>query len=395
MVQCARMSCVCQGRIFVAVLVLALASTLGACGRTRVIGLHGRAAAHEQVPLPTTSSGVPFLLRTTVNDHGPYLFLLDTGSSTTVVSPRLVEETGLAVQPSQSAVFDAEGLEVSVAGRVRLGEMAMGGVSVSGIEAVVMDLDRLERTLGERVDGIVSGSVFEDLTLVIDFHAGQVWCTRARARPGDGSVVALMDRRLPMVRAQVAGQVMAVLIDSGSGGAWMLPTAGLATVRTGYQDRQVVLAGGVSSRTRERLDGQIVAGDIVFDEPMVEHTDGMARVGWRALKDYRVSIDRRSGVAVLERVGSERVDGPIRGIGARLVRVDGGWEVRSVEPGLPAAGAGLLDGERVLAVDGFRVDELDSAGLEALIQRAGRVRLDVLRAGGVEGVFVPVVYIEP
>ncbi len=375
--------------------VLALSLILGGCSRTRLVGAHGPARAREPVLLQTTSSGVPFLLQTTVNGHGPYLFLLDTGSSTTVVSQRLIDETGIPVRPHHSVVVDAEGLPVSVAGRARLAEITFGGVSVSGVDAVVMDLGRIERTLGQRIDGIASGSVFHDVTLVIDFHGHQVWVVRGRVDRRVGAVVPLTHSSLAMVPATVAGQKMSILIDSGSSGSWMLPTAGLTTIGQGYEDRMVVLADGVSSRERVRLNGDIRVGKIVFDEPMVEHTQGVPRVGWRALKDFRISIDWRSGVAVLERVGGDDFDGPIRGIGAKLVRTSGRWEVRSVEPGLPAYGAGLRDGERVLAVNGMRADELDSASLAALIQRAGRVRLDVLRSGGVEGVFVPVVYIEP
>ncbi len=395
MIECARMCCVCQGRIFRSMLVLALSFVLGGCGRTRLISAPGPARAHEPVLLPTTSSGVPFLLETTVAGRGPYLFLLDTGSSTTVVSPRLIDETGIPIRPNHSIVVDAEGLPVSVAGRARLAEIAFGAMSVSGVEAVVMDLGRLERTLGQRIDGIASGSVFDDVTLVIDFHEHQVWAARRRLDRRGGSVVPLTGSKLAMVPATVAGREMSILIDSGSSGSWMLPTAGLTTLQQGYEDRTVVLADGVSSRARVRLEGDIRMGEIVFDEPMVEHTEGVPRVGWRALKDFRISIDRRSGVVAIERAGGDGFDGPIRGFGAKLVRVDGGWEVRRVEPGLPAAGAGLRDGERVLAVDGLRSDQLDSAGLSALIQRAGRVRLDVLRAGGVEAVFVPVVYIQP
>ena len=395
MVEFARMCRDCQGTIVRVLLLAALSLGLAACGQTRLIGPDGPLTPHERVLLPTTGSGEPFLLRTTVDGHGPYLFLLDTGSSTSVVSPRLVEETGLTLRPGANSVVDAEGTPVAVAGRVQLGNITFGGVSISSVEAVVMDLGGLERTLGQRIDGIVSGSTFADVTLVIDFHDGSVWCTRDRVGPGDGSVVPLVARRRAVVWADVAGRAMGVLIDSGSSGSWMIPTAGLSTTRTGYEDRTVVLANGTSSRERVRLDGSIRVGEVVFDEPMIEHTQGVPRVGWRALKDFRVSIDHRSGVAAFERVGRVENDGPIRGIGAGLVRVGAVWEVRGVEPGFPAAGAGLRDGERVLAVDGLRADELDAAGLDALIQRAGRVRLDVLRAGGIEGVYVPVVYLEP
>jgi len=348
------------------------------------------AASAERMLLPTTGSGAPFLLRTEVNGAGPYWFVLDTGSTRTVVSPRLLDELALSPAPSSATVLDAEGQPVPTGGEVRLDRLVIGPVEARSVPALLMDLSRFEQALAQRVDGIAPASLFAHFTLVIDYPAAQAWCT---ARPAPRGVP-LRHGRLPVIRAQVAGKDIDVLLDSGSGGSWMLPTADLPLVQVGYADRQVEQALGSAQRTRAQLDGDIRVGQAVFHQPIVEHTTGIARVGWHALRGYRVSIDRPNATLALERVGPV-ADEPVWGIGARFEPLGNVWEIRAIEPGLPADAAGLTDGERILAINGNRADQLDPAALAALIQQAQRLRLDVMRAKGIEQVWVPIVYIQP
>jgi hypothetical protein len=340
--------------------------------------------------LSSTGSGVPLLMTAAIDGAGPYRFMLDTGASRSVVSPRLVAEVGLTPAPSGAVVLGAEGAAVDAAGSVRLERLTLGELEIPAVDALVMDLSPLERTLGERVDGIVSGGEFRGATLVIDFAAGQAWITRGRIRGG----ARLRDDRLARVRADVAGRDLDVVIDSGSSGAWMLPASGLPLVEMGYASRRVATAGGSPARRRLELGGSVRMAGAVFERPMVEDTAGLPRVGWHGLRGCRVWIDGRSGRVLVER-WVEVADGPGWGIGARLERAGDVWEVRGVEPGWPAAAAGLSDGERVLSVEGKRAGELDGAGLATLMQERDRLRLEVLREGGVATVWVPVVYAEP
>lgn len=364
------------------------------CSRTRLDAASPQLVNDEAVLLPSTGSGVPYLLRTSVNGIGPYLFVLDTGSSRTVVSPRLVEELGLDARANRSPVVNAEGKPINAAGEVRLGEVVIGPLSVRGVDALVMDMNHLERTLGERIDGIASGALFRDLTLIMDDDLGEVRVTHRRL--ASRGALPLGRGAIPTVTADVAGVPMPVMIDSASAGSWMIPTEGFETQDAGYADRSVTLAEGQMARSRRRLTGAVYLGGHKFLNPIVEHTEGVARIGWHAMAGFRVSIDQRSGLALFEWPGQEvSFDGPVRGIGARLVRVGEVWEARRVEPSMPASQAGLRDGERIIAVEGRRTDELTDFALRELIERSGRVRLDVLRETGVEQVFVPVVSIEP
>jgi len=70
-------------------------------------------------------------------------------------------------------------------------------------------------------------------------------------------------------------------------------------------------------------------------------------------------------------------------IGAVLARdtATGAVHVRETPPGLAAAEAGLVPGDRVKMVDGVLLDELDAARIKALLRGApgSKVMLTVLR----------------
>ena len=108
-----------------------------------------------------------------VNGRGPYCFLLDTGASSTVVSPLLARELELS-GPS------LEGVAVSVFGNlqaqpVRLDSLATLGRTQYNLDAAVIDIfDFIEKGVGARVDGIVGYNFIKDSVVSIDYPARRV-----------------------------------------------------------------------------------------------------------------------------------------------------------------------------------------------------------------------------
>jgi S1-C subfamily serine protease len=79
---------------------------------------------------------------------------------------------------------------------------------------------------------------------------------------------------------------------------------------------------------------------------------------------------------------NERFAEPFEGemSGATFVRAGPDFVVRLVNPGTPAAEAGLHEGDRVTSVDGRPAAEFDLAALRAHLTGAGRaVQVDVVR----------------
>jgi hypothetical protein len=131
---------------------------------------------------PMADTGIPFesgvndmaiLFPAEVNGRGPYCFLLDTGASSSVVSPHLARELELSA-PS------LEGVAVSVLGNlqaqpVRLDSLATLGRTRRDVDAAVIDIfDFCETAVGGRVDGIVGYNFLKDSVVSIDYPAKRV-----------------------------------------------------------------------------------------------------------------------------------------------------------------------------------------------------------------------------
>jgi predicted aspartyl protease len=126
-------------------------------------------------------AGVPFrlgqptkplvLLSTFVNGQGPFEFAVDTGSSTSVVSPELAHRLGIAaVRIPDVAAGGGHTIKAS-AGHV--GSLAIGGATVRDLAILVADFLRmLSQVVGTQVDGIVGYNLLKGFRVTIDYPHG-------------------------------------------------------------------------------------------------------------------------------------------------------------------------------------------------------------------------------
>jgi predicted aspartyl protease len=120
------------------------------------------------VPFECGANGTMILVPAEVNGRGPYCFALDTGASTSVVSPRLAAELGLSGPPT-----DAE----SVLGKlpaqiVQLDSLTTLGRTQRDVSAQMIPIfDYVEQATGRQVDGIVGYDFINDSVVAIDFQA--------------------------------------------------------------------------------------------------------------------------------------------------------------------------------------------------------------------------------
>lgn len=117
------------------VAVLVLSVTVAAAGE-----------AYGSQQLVRLASGRPGLM-VTVNGQGPFPFLIDTGTSHTVLVPELRARLGIPASPGPRYQV------VTAAGRIEssfhtISEMAASGVVVEGVHAIVIDLPKSIGVMG-------------------------------------------------------------------------------------------------------------------------------------------------------------------------------------------------------------------------------------------------------
>lgn len=115
--------------------------------------------AHPAKPL--------ILLPVLINDEGPYIFAVDTGASTTIVSREVAQILGIesSVIPELTG---AGGTMQAATGMVR--KLAVGSVEVENLIVVVADfLTMLSQAVTTKLDGIVGYNFLKEFKVTIDY----------------------------------------------------------------------------------------------------------------------------------------------------------------------------------------------------------------------------------
>ena len=133
------------------------------------------------VPVALGSPKPYVILDVAVDDGRARPFLLDTGASSTTISPLLAAELGLAVRP-----IDAVGIGGAMqAGSARVRRLAAAGVVEEDAEVAVMDLfGMVSRAAGREIEGVLGYPFLRGCRLEIDYPARRVLLAPGGATPG-------------------------------------------------------------------------------------------------------------------------------------------------------------------------------------------------------------------
>ena len=132
------------------------------------------------VQLPAQILGNLFVVETKWDKFGPYRFVVDTGSSVTLMSPALVKRYAEEVRSAdvrggggRVRVGGADGgvleLPAAAVSRIELGEARFENVPV-----LVYDCATLSSHLGIRIDGVLGFPLFRETLLTLDYPGSRL-----------------------------------------------------------------------------------------------------------------------------------------------------------------------------------------------------------------------------
>jgi len=238
------------------------------------------AATPGEIILSLRSSGA-VRVPVGINGAGPFTFLLDTGSSHTIVSSELVDRLGLPVV-AQARVHTPAGVEMGRVVRVEL--MSIGSASAEGLMPSVVSLAQLrERESG--VDGVIGQDFLKAFDYTVDYRRKRLRFTAEHAgEPVRMPLVRAGDRSLVQLSGNAGHEPVLMVPDSGTEGFVIFERDGRTAVRvdpvsqfvgvSGLASRQVgrgallreLQVGGVTLRNQpavvlERKGARTVEGD--------------------------------------------------------------------------------------------------------------------------------------
>lgn len=327
--------------------------------------------------------------------HGPWTFLVDTGSTVTLVSEEFARKYAgkdtddkvpfMRVDPGHRG-------EPMVLPRVTISRIQLVAARFEKIPALVYDFESLSAHLGVKIDGVLGFPFFSEVLLTLDYPKKRVVISpndKGLLALEDGEIVAFNNSgRVPLVPLTLDGVPFVALVDSGNDGALRLNPAGLTNVRLLRLPKvsaSVATLSGNRPQALGRLANTLGVGGLDFKEPIVEISGHLSSIGGDILKYFRVTFDQKNERAIFardEKTTGPVVSPPVRNTGMVFSKGSQDWRVVNVRPDSPASAAQVKPGMRVATINGEPVGAWPLNRYSELIAGASSVDFGFLNEDG-------------
>jgi hypothetical protein len=357
----------------------------------------------KPVTLPCRLLDSVLIVEAKWDKFGPYHFVVDTGSSVTLVSPdlakRYVSDASPAPLMPQVRVRSAEG-GTALLNAVTLTRIQLGSARFEYVPALVYDCADLTAQFGVKIDGILGFPLFQNAVLTLDYPHERI-VLRSRipedGLPGEAILFNNADKT-PLIAIRLGDREFAALIDSGSSAAIAINPAGLAPrFSFGPVDGPTIgtLTGDRPSKVG-RLADVVRMGSFDIPRPVAEVTDELSSLGGGVLSHFTVTFDQAHDEVFFQRDETEPLRIPaLRGTGMSFRKTPAYWKVAGIVPGSPAEAGGVRPGDLVSRVNGEPVDNWDLSRYDRLIATADRIDFTFLDGAQESGKSIGVVAIVP
>ena len=321
------------------------------------------------------------------DEAGPWNFLIDTGSSATLVSPEFaIRRRSRQPNPGDATVWlrDATGQAVPV-DSVLLDKVDFGPAHFRNVRALVFDCRVISDHLGLKIDGVLGFNLFADARLTLDYPGERIVMSELEdEEPLRGCVIPItLQNGVPVFEATLGNRPFITLIDSGSDGSLSLDPAGLD--QEFIEDpRQGTLIGTLHGNHRQilgRLADTLHISDYQIETPVVDLSGILTSIGGEILQQFEVTFDQSNREVAFYRPGDDFVipAKPKISSGISFVKVSAYWRITAIAPASPASAAGFSIGDLVIRINGEPVDAWDLTRYQALIDAGGTIEYTLLQ----------------
>jgi predicted aspartyl protease len=125
-------------------------------------------SAETEIAMRLASPAKPLILVDVfANGRGPFQFAIDTGTSTTAITPELAKELGVVSTPIGLVTTGGAHTDVTAG---MLQSFQVGGAKIDNMSVVVADFfSMLSQAIGAKLDGIVGYNFIRNYKVVIDY----------------------------------------------------------------------------------------------------------------------------------------------------------------------------------------------------------------------------------
>ena len=370
-----------------AVMILSSFSNFGAFAQERVE--HGPHAPRlklkePRVEVPMDTSTRHPVIELTINDEGPFRFVVDSGAGGTLIDDDLAKKLGLqTIGIAQTG--DASGHAPKEMPLVAVERIGIGSARFLDSVAVVGDLDAVWHDQKDGADGVLAFNTFANCLVTFDYPSGKLIIEKGALPSADGNDILayVEDHHLPTLTLNITGVETPVTLDTGAALTGVLATDLEGRVKT--KGAPVAVGKARRMNTTEtmseaRINGSVMLGRHEIAEPIVHFMGERSAIGYNIFKHFAITFDQQAKTVRFARSSTAPITIEPRytaGFGAKPV--EGGREVWFVLDGLPAAKAGLKEGDVITTINGRPSGDMDVAPWRAMFEKAGSVKLAVRR----------------
>lgn len=348
-----------------------------------------------------------FLVEAVQTDGTTRRFLVDTGSTATLVSAPLAKAIGHKDRDATKRsvrVRSANGGEVTLEA-VSLKRLQFGDAVFERVPALVYDFEELSAHLGLTIDGLIGFPVFRDTLLTLDYPNSRLVVAPQPLTPvppinrGRTSTIAFNNEQsTPLIPVQLGNESFVVLVDTGSDGALNLNPAGLHPRFAAGPRPGTVVSSLAGDRAQQvgRVAQNLWLGAHVVEQPVVDLTDQLSAVGGELLKHFAITFDQRRNYATFTRDtdGMVKME-PRRSTGLSFSRAPAYWRVMTIIPDSPTTALGVQQGDLVVRINGEPVANWDFERYALLVKSAAKITYTFLTGTREYDVEIPVFELVP
>lgn len=173
--------------------------------------------AAREIPIRLTG-GHFVVVPVHINGRGPFEFLLDTGTDTTIITPELA--AGLGLRPTSRVILATPAGSRAVP-RAEVRDISVGPKPVGGGEVLTDDLEEL-RSLDPRLVGVVGQNVLGRLNYALDYKRKLLLIEEESDAPPAGARLPVVKEGERLIVAAASkprdSAALRLLLDSAAGG---------------------------------------------------------------------------------------------------------------------------------------------------------------------------------